>query len=140
MAFGDWYKVVRIPLMPFANLAYSLANFEVPYSTSIGGGLQVLHPAMGIVVNAKAEIGSNLTLVGGNVIGLTGNKNGKLILGDGVHMGANATIIGPVELAEHIVIGANACVIHSCFQPHATLAGVPAKELHSVAGFKNAVA
>lgn len=135
MTFGNWYKVMRIPLMPLANLVYSLANFDVPYRANIGGGLQVLHPAMGVVINGKAQIGSNLTLVGGNVIGLAGkNKQGKFVLGDGIIMGANATIIGPVELAERIVIGANACVIRSCLRPHATLAGVPAKEIHVESG------
>ncbi len=128
---GKWYKVIRILLMPLTNLAYALANFEIPYTANIGGGLQVLHPAMGVVINDKAIIGSNLTLVGGNVIGLTSHETDRFVLGNGVYMGANATIIGPVQLADHIVIGANACVIRSCLRSHATLAGVPARELHA---------
>ncbi len=62
-------------------------------------------------------------------MGYTSLETDRFVLGNGVYLGANATIIGRVQLADHIVIGANACGVRSCLRSHASLVGVPAKEI-----------
>lgn len=124
---GNAYPWLRLPLLPFASLVYALANFDVPYSADVKGGLQVLHPVMGVVINGQAAAGYNLTLTGGNIIGLRGGPAGPFRLGDGVYLGANACIIGPVEIADRVIVGACACVVRSCTTEGATLVGVPAE-------------
>lgn len=84
---------------------------------------------MGVVINGSCVIGNNLTLVGGNVIGLSKSVEGKeFIIGNNVSLGANACIIGPVKLGNNINIGALACVVKDA-ESNTTLVGVPAKEI-----------
>lgn len=86
---------------------------------------------MGVVINGCCKIGKNLTLVGGNVIGVTRKaKQGDFLIGDNVNVGANACIIGPVKLGDNIKIGALACVVRDA-PSNVTLVGVPARILNS---------
>ena len=73
----------------------------------------VLHPGLGVVVSGSTIAGENLTLTGGNCIGIRQSVNtGELVLGDGVYLGANAVVLGPVKIGNQVVIGAGAVVIH----------------------------
>ena len=76
---------------------------------------------------ATVDAEANLTLTGGNIIGVGKNKASRFILGDHITLGANATIIGPLELKNNIFIGAGACVTKSFESSNINLVGVPAK-------------
>lgn len=129
LIFGDAYKYIRIPFLPFINLLQAYSNIEINYRAQIAGGLVVLHPGMGVVLTGKAIIGRNLTLTGGNVIGMKKKyAEGDFIIGDYCSLGANAVIIGPVRIANNIKIGASSCVVSSFSDDGIVLMGVPAKE------------
>ena len=127
--FGKKYQIIRILLSPFFYLIQAYTNVDIHYKASIGPGLLILHSSVGIVISGKAIIGKNLTLTGGNVIGMS-DKPGNLIIGDNCSLGANACIIGPLKLGNNIKIGSCACVVKSFEKDTLTLVGVPAKPIN----------
>ena len=128
LTFGKLYSIIRILLLPIINILQAYSNLDIHYKANIKGGLFVLHPSNGIVISGKSIIGSNLTLTGGNVIGISKKCNtGEFVIGDNCSLGANAVIIGPLMLANNIRIGASACVVKSYAESNVTLIGVPAK-------------
>jgi len=126
LIFGKSYGIIRIPLTPLFYVIHSYTNLDIHYEANIQGGLNILHNSVGIVISGQSIIGKNLTLTGGNVIGAKGK--GDIVIGDNCYLGANATIIGPLELANNISIGASACVVKTELQNNVILIGVPAKK------------
>lgn len=129
LVFGKYYAIIRLLFLPIILIFQSYSNIEIHYKANIKGGILVLHPSVGCVVSGQVIIGANLTLTGGNIIGVGKNKAIHFILGDNITLGANATIIGPLELKNNIFIGAGACVTKSFESSNINLAGLPAKAM-----------
>jgi serine acetyltransferase len=127
LTLGKTYTYLRIPFYPLLSLFQAFTNIDIHYKADIKGGINILHPSTGIVITGKAIIGNNLTLVGGNIIGVDAKKKGEFIIGNDCQLGANAVVIGPLILSDNINIGASACVVSKCNVAGATLVGVPAK-------------
>jgi len=128
LTFGTGWRIARILISPLLNLAYAYSNCEIHYKATIGPGISILHASTGIVISGQSHIGKNLTLAGGNMIGIHAGKPGKLIIGDNCYLGANAVIIGPLTIGDNTTIGACALVTKS-FEGNVTLIGVPAKSI-----------
>lgn len=94
-------------------------------------GLIIFHTG-NIVVNGYSRIGKDCWLHGDNCIGNNGITEETPRIGDRVDIGVGAKIIGGVEIADDIVIGAGAVVNKSFFEPGIVIAGVPAREVHSL--------
>ena len=129
LLLGNKYQIVRIILSPFFYLIQAYTNIDIHYKATIGPGLLILHSSVGVVVSGKAIIGENLTLTGGNIIGMS-DKPGSLVIGDNCSLGANACVIGPLKLGNNIKIGSCACVVKSFENDTLTLVGVPAKAIY----------
>ena len=130
LTFGKAYGILRILFLPLILPMQAYCNIDIHYKAVIKGGLLILHPSVGCVISGAAVIGNNLTLVGGNVIGVkSGGGNVKIIIGYYCSLGANATVLGPITLGNYINIGASACVVHDFAKDHLTLVGVPAKKI-----------
>ncbi len=129
LLMGKSYSYLRLLFLPIILLIQAYSNIDIHYKASIKGGLLILHPSVGCVISAKASIGSNLTITGGNVIGSNKKKRGDFIIGDNCTLGANAVIIGPLELKDNIRIGASCCVTKSFEESNCNLVGVPARVL-----------
>jgi serine acetyltransferase len=128
LVFGKAYGIIRVPLIPIFNLLQAYSNIDIHYKANIKGGLLVLHPSIGCVISGQANIGENLTLTGGNVIGSKhNNTNENFVIGNQCTFGANATLIGPIQLADNIIIGASACVTKTCLIEGSVLVGIPAE-------------
>jgi|SRR5690606_18538156 len=128
LLLGKSYGGFRILLLPIFNLIQAYSNMDIHYKANIKGGLIVLHPSMGCVISSQCIVGRNLTLTGGNVIGIKKQcKVGSFVIGDHCTFGANATVVGPIVLANGILIGSSACVVNSFIEDKSVLAGVPAK-------------
>ena len=131
--FGGLYPVIRILYLPFSFVFQIISNIDIHYKADIRGGVLIHHPALGIVVNGVCIIGSNITLTGGNVLGINKScEKGDFTIGNNCNLGANATIIGPLKLGDKIKVGANACVVSSYTDSELVLVGVPAKPLENV--------
>lgn len=130
LVLGKSYSFIRVPFVPFLNLLQAYSNIDIHYKADIKKGISILHPSVGVVISGQSIIGENLTLTGGNVIGVHKKcKKGTFIIGNYCSLGANATIIGPVILEDKITVGASACVVKSCLEAEAILIGVPAQML-----------
>ncbi len=111
-----------------------ILGIELPWNTTVGHGLRILH-GQGLVVNNGAVIGSNCTMrqgvtIGDKTIG-SGRWSDSPRLDDNVDVGAHAQIIGPIRLGANSVIGAGAVVV-SDVPSGAAVAGNPARVLPSV--------
>lgn len=94
-------------------------------STDIKGGLVCYHP-FATVINAKS-IGRNFQFRNGLTIGNKSNNNDLLpVIGDNVTVGANAVIIGNINIGDNVVVGAGAVVVKDV-PPNSVVAGNPAK-------------
>lgn len=128
LTFGKLYELVRIFFLPVINLIQAYSNLDIHYKADIKGGLSILHPSMGVVISGKSIIGNNLTLTGGNVIGINKKtEKGNFVIGNNCELGANAVVLGPIILGDNIKIGALACVVKNCLTSNVTLVGIPAQ-------------
>jgi serine O-acetyltransferase len=84
------------------------------------------YSGLGIVVHARARIGSHV-VIGTNVtFGGRKDYEGVPMIEDGVEIGTSAKTLGPVTCGRGTRIGANAVVLTD-IPPGATAVGVPAR-------------
>ncbi len=86
----------------------------IPGRCNIGPGLYIGHFG-GIFVDSDARIGENCNIAQGVTIGKggRGELHGVPVLGDRVHVGANAVILGKITIGNDAVIGPGAVVMNS---------------------------
>lgn len=104
-------------------------GIELPWSTVVGERVRVFH-GTGLVVHAGARLGSDVVLRQGVCIGETHPGSGVPVIEDGVDIGANACVLGPVRVGARAKIGAGAVVLMDV-PPGATVAGVPARMMRT---------
>lgn len=93
----------------------------------IGQGILIDH-ATGIVIGETAVIGDDVSLLHGATLGGTGKESGDRHpkVGNGVLIGAQASILGNIKIGDGVKIGAGSVVLQDV-PAHVTVAGVPAK-------------
>ena len=107
--------------------AYQPFSFKIFRSTKIKGGLICYHP-FGTVINAKS-IGENFTFRNGLTVGNIYDDNTLLpIIGNNVEVGANAIIIGNIEIGDNVTVGAGSVVVKNV-PDNAIVVGNPARVL-----------
>lgn len=118
----------KIPLLPrtiyyFMRVAFTIS---IPWTARVGRGTRFNHWGMGIVVHRRAVIGENCAIGHFVTLGGTSGHHEVPVIGNHVHIGAGARILGPVKVGDHAVIAANAVVLHD-IPPYAVVGGVPAR-------------
>ncbi len=116
------------PLLPFLSaLMRRRTGMELYYSTNIGAGLNIIH-GVGIVVGPRYEIGEGFTIYQGVTIGQSRQKSpGQTVtIGNNVCIYAGAKILGDVVIGDNVHVGANAVVVDD-LESNAVYAGVPAR-------------
>jgi len=117
----------RYHLQPLAMLLNKIngvfSNCIIGRGAEFGPGFVLIH-ANGVVINGKVRGGSNILLEHQVTIGAQGRESP--VIGNNVFMGAGAKIIGRVTVGEGARIGANAVVIDDV-PPHSTVVGIPAR-------------
>ena len=99
--------------------------FDVSYKTPIGHGLSISHIGY-IAITAKA-IGTDCSLRPGVVIGKNLiNDQEKPTIGNNVHIGVGAKIIGPITIGNNVIVGANSVVTKN-IESNSIAVGIPAK-------------
>jgi len=119
-------KLLSYPVtFGYTLLSEWVLGMELPVKTSVGSQLQIAH-GFGLVVNVDTKVGSNVTLRQNVTMGNRGDGGSSPVLCDGVDVGANAVIIGPVTVGAQAKIGAGAVVLCNV-PPRAVAVGNPAR-------------
>lgn len=91
-------------------LVEGIMGIELRPRTEVGAGLRLYH-GVGLVVNDRAVIGSNVTLRHSVTIGSAIDDGPCPIIEDNVDIGAGAIIIGGIRIGGASRIGAGAVVV-----------------------------
>jgi len=102
-----------------------LTGVEIHPGARIGRRLFIDH-GMGVVIGETAEIGDDVLMYQGVVLGGTSLEKKKRhpTIGNNVVIGAGATILGPITVGDGAKIGAGSVVVKPV-PPGATIVGVP---------------
>lgn len=102
-------------------------GIEIHPGATIGKDLFIDH-GTGIVIGETAIVGDNVMIFHGVTLGTTGKEKGKRhpTVGNNVLIGANATVLGNLNIGDNAKIGAGAVVVHDV-EANTTVTGVPAK-------------
>jgi serine O-acetyltransferase len=121
----------RILLLPgLCDLAArAIFRVQIGDRVEIDRGLMITHG--NVVIDGQTRIGRNCQINPWVTIGLSNSKqlgfsvDGPTI-GDYVHIGTGAKILGPITVGDYARIGANAVVVHDV-PANATVVGAPAR-------------
>lgn len=115
-------------------LAYFLQNrssevfgVDIHPAARFGSGIMIDH-GTGVVVGETAVLGNDISILHGVTLGGSGKETGDRHpkVGNGVMIGANASVLGNIRIGECAKIGAGSVVV-SDVEPNTTVVGVPAK-------------
>lgn len=124
-----WFRLTKVksPLKPLFWLIYhhlsSKYGIQISTRTPIGPGLYIGH-GIGIVINASAKIGKNVTL--SQFLSVGSNKGNAAIIDDNVYIGPSVCLVEDVNVGRGAIIGAGAVVTRDV-PPMSVVVGVPAK-------------
>jgi len=130
-------KSAGVPLLPGVCDMLSRIVFHVSIGdrVTIGPGLMITHG--NVVIDGRTTIGSDCQINPWVTIGLSNSKklgfsvDGPTI-GDHVHIGTGAKVLGPVHVGDYARIGANAVVVHDV-PANTTVVGAPAHPVGAAA-------
>jgi serine O-acetyltransferase len=113
-----------------SHLSRGLTGIEIHPGARIGRRVVIDH-GMGVVIGETAEIGDDVLLYQGVSLAGTSLERHKRhpTIGDRVVLGANATVLGPIEVGDDARVGAGS-VVRRPVEPGATVVGVPAHPIH----------
>jgi serine O-acetyltransferase len=102
-------------------------QIEIHPGAKIGRHFFIDHGS-GVVIGETAEIGDNVLIYQGVVLGGTSLEKKKRhpTIGNEVVIGAGAVLLGPIRVGDGAKIGAGSVVIHDV-PPEKTVVGVPAR-------------
>jgi serine O-acetyltransferase len=134
--FGVWRtsiksKWIRAPFSLIYRFFYRWARnhygIEIPYTATVGHDVIFEHQHS-IVIHGHSTIGDGTIIRQGVTIGIKNldDLDGVPVIGKRVNIGAGAVLLGRIHVGDGATIGANAVVIHDV-PAGITVAGIPAK-------------
>jgi serine O-acetyltransferase len=122
-----WLWKFRFPARFLAHAARFLTGVEIHPGAVLGRRFFIDH-GMGIVIGETAEVGDDVLMYQGTVLGGTSLHKGKRhpTVGNRVTIGAHASVLGPVKIEDDVLIGGGSVVITDVPRG-ATVVGVPGR-------------
>lgn len=116
-----------------ARINITVNGIDIDPRAQIEDGVLFQHPT-GVVIGGGVKIGAYSTLMAGVTLGRKhlgfDDIDGYPTLGAYVTVGANSTILGPIDIANQTTVGANSVVLHNT-QSRSIWAGNPARLIRS---------
>lgn len=122
-----WRHKLRFLARLLSHLNRFLTGIEIHPGARIGKRFFIDHGA-GVVIGETADIGDDVLLYQGAVLGGTSLKKGKRhpTIGNDVVMGTGAIALGAITIGDRARIGAGSVVVKSV-PPGATVVGIPGR-------------
>lgn len=122
-----WKHKLRLTARLISHVGRFLTGIEIHPGATIGRRFFIDH-GMGVVIGETTEIGDDVLMYQGVVLGGTSLEKKKRhpTIEDNVTIGAAAILLGPILVGENAMIGANSVVVKSV-PPGATVVGVPGR-------------
>ena len=129
LAHWLWNRGFGVVARLLSSVVRLLTGVEIHPGATLGRRVTIDH-GMGVVIGETAEIGDDVHMYHGVTLGGDTNEPVKRhpTIEDGVHVGANATLLGDITIGEGAAVGAGS-VVSSDVEPGATVAGVPAERI-----------
>ena len=110
-----------------SHISRFLTGIEIHPGAQLGRRVVIDH-GMGVVIGETAEIGNDVLIYMGVVLGGTALENVKRhpTIEEGVILGSGASILGPIRIGKGAKVGAGSVVVRSV-PPGATVVGVPGR-------------
>ena len=127
LAHWLWEHRLRFFARTLSHCARFLTGIEIHPGAKIGRRFFIDH-GMGVVIGETAEIGDDVLIYQGVVLGGTTLEKKKRhpTIGNNVVIGSAAILLGPITVGEGARIGANSVVVGSV-PPGAIVVGVPGR-------------
>lgn len=118
---------LRLLARLLSHISRFLTGIEIHPGARVGRRFFIDHGA-GVVIGETAEVGNDVLMYQGVVLGGTTLKKGKRhpSVGNGVVIGAGAVLLGAITIEDGARIGAGSVVVKSV-PPGATVVGVPGR-------------
>ena len=121
----------NVPLLPYLLELFATGTWRVTIGRRVEMGPGLIIPHGHVVIDSVVTIGRDCVINPWVTIGLSGSrrygfdKRGPVI-GDRVHIGTGAKVLGPITVGDDVRIGANAVVLDDV-PSGATVVGAPAR-------------
>jgi len=122
-----WQHKLRLLARFLSHISRFLTGIEIHPGAKIGRRFFIDHGA-GVVIGETAEIGDDVLLYQGAVLGGTTSEKKKRhpTIGNNVVMGAGAIALGAITIGDGARIGSGSVVVKSV-PPEATVVGIPGR-------------
>jgi serine O-acetyltransferase len=122
-----WQHHFKLPARIISQWTRFVTAIEIHPGASIGRRFFIDHGA-GVVIGETSEIGNDVLMYQGTVLGGTSLTRGKRhpTIGDNAVIGAGAICLGAIIIGEGAKIGAGSVVVKSV-PPGATVVGIPGR-------------
>jgi serine O-acetyltransferase len=127
IAHGLWKRNHLTLARVVSHVSRFLTGIEIHPGARIGHRLFIDHGA-GVVIGETAEVGDDVLMYQGAVLGGTSSEHTKRhpTVGNGVVIGAHAVILGNITVGDEAKVGSGSVVIEPV-PPGATVVGVPGR-------------
>ena len=122
-----WKNRLRFIARIISHINRFLTGVEIHPGAKIGRRFFIDH-GMGIVIGETTEIGDDVLMYQGAVLGGTSLQKGKRhpTLGNNIVIGAGAIVLGPVRIGNNVKIGAGSVVVRDV-PSNSIVVGVPGR-------------
>lgn len=127
VAHALWCRKLRLLARFVSHISRWLTGVEIHPGARIGRRVFIDH-GMGVVIGETSEVGDDVLIYKGVVLGGVSLEKAKRhpTIRDGVELGSNVIVLGPIEVGENARIGSGSVVVKpvpAC----ATVVGIPGR-------------
>ncbi|PWB76649.1 MAG: serine O-acetyltransferase [Candidatus Methylomirabilota bacterium] len=130
LAHWFWNRNLKTLGRAISHMGRVLTGIEIHPGARLGQGLFIDH-GNGVVIGETSEVGEGVTIYQGVTLGGTSLEKKKRhpTIGNGVVIGAGATILGPIKVGNNSRIGSGSVVVKEV-PPNCLVVGVPGQVIY----------